>query len=93
MPCTPVLVKKIIHLPHPSCLITPPNLKVDPPYVIILHAYLKQVRPFLFCHQLMLSWHDELHLGHEAIVVPSQETLGWEPLKVYLVVNVYENLG
>jgi hypothetical protein len=41
----------------------------------------------------MLSWRDEFHLGHVAIVVPSQETLGWEPLKVYLVVNVYENLG
>jgi hypothetical protein len=23
----------------------------------------------------------------------SHDTLGWEPLKVYLVENVYENLG
>jgi hypothetical protein len=27
------------------------------------------------------------------VLVPSHETIGWEPLKVYLVVNVYENLG
>jgi hypothetical protein len=39
------------------------------------------------------SWRDDLHLGHGVALVLSHETIGWEPLKVYLVVNVYENLG
>jgi hypothetical protein len=38
----------------------------------------------------MLSWYDDLHLGHGTIVVPSREIIGWEPLKVYLVVNIYK---
>ena len=83
----------IVTLHYLSCVVSTTNLRVYSSlcchkYMLTLSKYDPLHYPF---YTSSMAWW--LSSRPKCNTSSTHETIGWEPLKVYLVVNVYENLG